>query len=230
MIKFRVQDRVGTIVIERAAAANAFTGEMVGQLRIALENARESADIVTLIGEGVDFSVGRDRVEPKTGSPFDAFGKISALNKVIAAYPGILIAVVRGRAFGLGVGLVMRSDLAIAAADARFALDEVKLGIPPMFIMEEIIEHLPSKRALDVVLTSREFGADEALDMGLVSRIVTGEQLEAAAGELVETLRGRDRSVILACKRYWRAAAKMPADARAAYALVEQTQFAQSRH
>jgi enoyl-CoA hydratase/carnithine racemase len=230
MIKYEVQDRVGKIVIERASTANAFTAEMIRQLCRTLQSAVEGTDIVTLTGEGADFTVGRDRQESKAGSPFDAFSNISALNKAIGAYPGILIAVVRGRAFGLGVGLVMRSDLAIASDDARFALDEVKLGIPPMFIMEEIGDHLSSKRALDIVLTSREFGADEALHMGLLSRFVPAQQLDAAAGELVETLRGRDRSVILACKRYLRAVAKMPADARAAYALVEQTQFALNKY
>jgi enoyl-CoA hydratase/carnithine racemase len=230
MISFNVEDRVGRIVIARAAAANAFTGDMVRQLHAALQSAAECTDIVTLTGEGTDFTVGRDRHEPKTGSPFDAFSGISALNKAIAGYPGILIAVVRGRAHGLGVGLVMRSDLAIAASDAQFALDEVKLGIPPMFIMEEIVDHLPSKRALDVILTSREFGADEALQIGLLSRVVPADELEAAAAKLVETLRGRDRSVILVCKRYLRTVAKMPSEARAAYALVEQTQFALSKH
>jgi enoyl-CoA hydratase/carnithine racemase len=141
-----------------------------------------------------------------------------------------LIAAVRGRAHGLGVGLVMRSDLALAASDAQFALDEVKLGIPPMFILEEIVDHLPSKRALDLILTSREFGAEEALQMGLLSRVVPADELEAATAALVETLRGRDRSVILVCKRYLRTVKKMPSEARAAYALVEQTQFALSKH
>ncbi len=230
MISFNVEDRVGRIVIARAAAANAFTGDMVRQLSAALQSAAESTEIVTLTGEGTDFTVGRDRHEPKTGSPFDAFRIISALNKAIAAYPGILIAVVRGRAHGLGVGLVMRSDLAIAASDTQFALDEVKLGIPPMFIMEEIVDHLPSKCALDLILTSREFGADEALQMGLLSQVVPADRLESATAELVETLRRRDRSVILVCKRYLRTVAKMPAEARAAYALVEQTQFALSKH
>jgi len=230
MISFKVEDRVGHIVIARATAANAFTGDMVRQLHAALRSAADSTDIVTLTGEGADFTVGRDRHEPKAGSPFDAFSHISALNKAIAAYPGILIAVVRGRAFGLGVGLVMRSDLAIAAGDAQFSLDEVKLGIPPMFIMEEIVDHLPSKHALDVILTSREFGADEALRIGLLSRVVPGEQLEAASATLVETLLGRDRSVIRTCKRYLRTVAEMPAEARAAYALIEQTQFALGKH
>jgi enoyl-CoA hydratase len=230
MIKFTVQDRVGRIVIDRTSAGNAVTGDMVRQLREALENAAEGTDFVTLTGEGSDFTIGRDRHEPKSRSPFDAFANISALNKAIAAYPGVSIAVVRGRAFGLGVGLVMRSDLAIAASDARFALDEVAAGIPPMFIMEAMVDRLPAKRALDLVLTSREFGAAEGQQMGLLSRVVPATQLDAEVAVLIETLRTRDRGVVLACKRYWRSVATMPADARAVHALVEQTQFALSKH
>src|SRR5262249_47252249 len=152
-----VEDRVGTIVIERASAGNVVTEEMVRQLGEIIRRAAEEADIVVLSGAGRNFTIGRDRHEPQSGSPFDAFRNISVLNKAIAEFPGVLITGVRGRAFGLGVGLVMRSDIAIAAADARFALDEVKIGIPPMFIMEQILEHLPAKRAIDFILTSREF-------------------------------------------------------------------------
>jgi enoyl-CoA hydratase/carnithine racemase len=226
MIKFNVEDRVGTIVIERASAGNAFTEEMVRQLGEIIRRAAEEADIVTLSGAGADFTIGRDRGEPKSGSPFDAFRNISALNKTIAEFPGVLITGVRGRAFGLGIGLILRSDIAIAAADARFALDEVKIGIPPMFIMEQILEYLPAKRALDFILTGREFGADEALQIGLVSRVVGPDDLDGTMGEFVATLRSRDRRVVLACKRYLRAVGKMPPEARSAYALVEQTQFA----
>jgi len=230
MLKFEVKDRVGSIVIERASAGNAFTADTIRQLGAIMRQAAEQADIVTLTGAGADFTVGRDRQEPKGGAPFDAFRDISALNRSIAEFPGILIAGARGRAFGLGVGLIMRSDLAIAAEDAGFALDEVKLGIPPMFIMEEILAHLPAKRALDAILSSREFGADEALQIGLLSRVVAASDLERTMGEFVATLRARDRRVVLACKRYLRAVGKMPREGRSAYALVEQTQFAMSQH
>src|SRR5262249_41686055 len=116
--------------------------------------------------------------------------------------------------------------IAIATADARFALDEVKIGIPPMFIMEKILEHVPAKRAIDFILTGREFGADEALQIGLVSRVVRPDDFDGTIGEFVTTLRSRDRRVVLVCKRYLRAVCKMPPEARSAYALVEQTQFA----
>src|SRR5205085_2519816 len=89
-----------------------------------------------------------------------------------------------------------------------------------------ILEHLPGKRALDFILTSREFGADEALQIGLISRIVAPDHFDATLAEFVATLRSRDRRVVLACKRYLRAVGKMPAEARSAYALVQQTQFA----
>src|SRR5262245_11479910 len=224
MLNFNVEDRVGPIVIERVSAGNAFTEAMVRQLGEIIRRAAEEADIVTLSGAGADFTIGRDRGEPKSGSPFDAFRNISALNKAIAEFPGVLITGVRGRAFGLGVGLIS-SDIAIAAADARFALDEVKIGIPPMFIMEQILEHLPAKRAIDFILTGREFGADEALQIGLVSRVVGPDDLDGTTGEFVATLRSRDRRVVLACKHYLRAVGKMPPEARSAYALVEQTQF-----
>src|ERR1700747_118837 len=104
MLKFNVEDRVGTIVIERASAGNAFTGEMVRQLGEIIRRAVEEAGIVTLAGAGADFTIGRDRHKPKN-SPFDAFHNISALNKAIAEFP-VLITGVRGRAFGLGVGLI----------------------------------------------------------------------------------------------------------------------------
>ena len=226
MIQYKVEDRIAKIVIARPSSGNAFTGEMARQLGEVVSRAAGEADIATLSGEGADFTIGRDRHEPKSGSPFDAFRAISAVNKAMAAFPGILIARVQGRAFGLGVGLTMRSDIAIAATDVRFGLDEVAHGIPPMFIMEEMVSHIPPKRALDIVPSGREFGADEALQMGLLSRVVPPENLDAAVGEFVSALRGRDRHVVMACKRYLRTVAKMPIDARSAFALVEQTEFA----
>jgi enoyl-CoA hydratase/carnithine racemase len=120
----------------------------------------------------------------------------------------------------------MRSDLAIASEDALFALDEVKLGIPPMFVMAAIVDHMPPKRGLDVILTSREFTAKEALDIGLLSRVVPASELDASVEKLLGELRARDREVLRACKRYLHAVGQMPVEVRPAHALIEQTRFA----
>ena len=186
--------------------------------------------VIILTGEGADFTIGRDRKEPKSGAPFDAFRYINAVNQAMAAFPGIIVASVRGRAHGLGVGLAMRSDIAIAADDARFALDEVSHGIPPMFIMEAIVDHLAPKHALDIILSGREFGAEEALKIGLLSRVVPAASLDATVGTFAKELAGRDRAVVRACKGYLRKIVSVPRDARSAFALVEQTEFAMNKH
>jgi enoyl-CoA hydratase/carnithine racemase len=229
MLQFKADGRVGELVINRPDAGNAFTGEMARQLGEIMREAAQKADIVIIRGEGADFTIGRDRHEPKGASPFDAFRQISAANAAMAAFPGILISKVRGRAFGFGVGLVMRSDIAFASQGAQFRLDEVEHGIPPMFIMEAMADHLAPKHALEIVLSGRQLSADDALRIGLVSRAVPAAALDEAVGDFVGLLRGRDRRVVLACKRYLRASAKLPADARPAFALIEQTEFAMSK-
>jgi enoyl-CoA hydratase/carnithine racemase len=230
-VDLAIEGRIARLTLQRPGAGNAFTSQMMSDLLAAVTRAAAEADILVMAGAGEDFSVGRDREEPKRGAPFDAFRLITDLNAALAAFPGIAVSLVRGRAFGFGVGLVMRSDIALAADDARFALDEVKLGIAPMFIMAEILGHLAPKRALDIVLSSREFGAAEAQEMGLVSRVLPRERLQADAEALVRELASRDPAVLRASKRYLASVRELPPAARGAYALVEQTRFAErGRH
>jgi len=226
-IDFRIDNRVGAVVLQRPA----FTTEMLNEFLAALTRAANEADILVISSSGEDFSLGRDRQEPRSGAPFDAFKLIAEVNAGLSAFPGIAVSVVRGRAFGFAVGMIMRTDIAIAAEDARFALDEVKLGIPPMFIMAEILEQLSPKSALDIIMSSREFSAAEAREMGLLSRLVPAGELHAAADELVRQLCERNPAVLLASKRYLGSVRQLPPAARGAYALVEQTRFAErSKH
>jgi enoyl-CoA hydratase/carnithine racemase len=229
VIDFAVDNRVARLVLQRPSASNAFTGEMLRQLLAALNRAAAEADILAISAAGADFSLGRDRQDVKAGPPpFEAFKLITDVNAALSAFPGISVCSVQGRAFGFAVGMVMKSDIALAARDARFMLDEVKLGIAPMFILAEISEHLAPKAALDMVMSSRELGAAEAKELGLVSRVVA--DLSSSTNALVGDLRSRDPEVLKASKRYFRAVRQLPAEARSAYALVEQTRFAERKH
>lgn len=231
MIEYEHANGVGRLVLQRAQQSNAFTSEMLGRTADIVEGAADGCHVIVISGEGEDFSVGRDREEPKNpDGPFAAFSEISRVNAAFAAYPGIVITAIKGRAFGFGLGLAMRSDIAIAANDARFMLDEVSLGFPPMFLMEVILDHMPPKRALDLILTSRGFDAAEALEVGLISRIVSSDGLEEEVEALVATLGDRDPAVLKDCKRYLATIRQMPAGARPANALVEQTRFALDHH
>jgi len=228
VIDFAVDNRVARLVLQRPSASNAFTGEMLKQLLAALNRAAAEADILAISAAGADFSLGRDRQDVKAGPPpFEAFKLITDVNAALSAFPGICVCSVQGRAFGFAVGMVMKSDIALAAADARFMLDEVKLGIAPMFILAEISEHLAPKAALDMVLSSRELGVAEAKELGLVSRVVSDLRRESEA--LVQELRSRDPEVLKASKRYYASVRRLAPEARSAYALVEQTRFAERR-
>jgi enoyl-CoA hydratase/carnithine racemase len=227
LVSLDVRNRIGRLTLQRPEEGNAFTTGMMVQFLEALGQASAEVDVLLLAAEGRDFSLGRDRKEPPGHrSVFDAFHLVTDVNKALAAFPGILVSAVQGRTLGFGVGLVMRTDIALAAQGASFALDEVQLGIPPMFIMAEIVEHLTQKSASDVVLTSREFGAREARDIGLVSRVVADGELMPTAENVVEDLRSRDPEVLRVCKRYLRSVREVPRSERADYALAEQSGFA----
>jgi enoyl-CoA hydratase/carnithine racemase len=228
VIDFAVENRVARLVLQRPSASNAFTGDMLRQLLAALNRAAAEADILAISAAGADFSLGRDRQDVKAGPPpFEAFKLITDVNAALSAFPGISVCSVQGRAFGFGVGMVMKTDIALAAADARFMLDEVKLGIAPMFILAEIPEHLAPKAVLDIVLSSREFGATEARELGLVSRVVS--DLRGETEQLVKELGSRDAEVLKASKRYFSSVRKLAPEVRSAFALVEQTRFAERR-
>jgi enoyl-CoA hydratase/carnithine racemase len=196
-----------------------------------VEGLGESCNLLTIAGEGVDFSLGRDREEPKhPDGPRAAFSEIARVNAAFAAFPGIVMATVHGRAFGFGLGIAMRSDIVLATDDTLFKLDEVSLGFPPMFLMEVILDHLPPKRALDLILTSRSFNADEALDIGLVSRVVRPGEMDQTVDDYIATLGSRDPNVLRECKQYLAAVRNLPREDRPDFALDEQTRFALEIH
>jgi len=229
-VALSIENCIARLVLQRPGG-NALTGAMIAQLAALFARAAAEADVLVISSTEDDFSIGRDRQEPKgSGTPFDAFRTITETNAALGAFPGIVVSLVRGRAFGFSVGMVMRSDIAIAGDNACFALDEVKLGIAPMFIMSEILEHLAPKAALDIIMTSREFGAEEAQRMGVVSRVVPATKLEAAGHELVSELASRNPAVLRDSKRYLAAVRQLPLAARGAFALAEQTKYATRQH
>jgi enoyl-CoA hydratase len=229
MIEVSVAGRGGRVILRRPEEGNRFTAAMVVQLRDKLRELSSSVDVLTLTSDGPDFCRGRDRKEAKGGIPYDSFKLVTELNEAFSEFPGIIVSGVRGRAEGFGVGLVMRSDIAIASEGAKFMLDEVSHGIPPMFIMAAIIDHLQPKRIADLIFTGREVDAAEALEIGFVSRIVSDADVQGAVDNTAADLLSRNGDVLLLCKRYLKEVRTIPASGRLAYALVQQVRAAESK-
>jgi enoyl-CoA hydratase len=100
-----------------------------------------------------------------------------------------LIAMIRGYALGAGLLTALKADLRIAASDARFGIPAVRLGLGYGFESSKaIVDAVGRTNAAEILLTGRQFNAEEALSMGLVNHVVPVEALEPTVRELAATI------------------------------------------
>jgi methylglutaconyl-CoA hydratase len=112
-----------------------------------------------------------------------------------------VVACVRGRALAGGAGLASACDLVLAAEGAQFGYPEVRVGFVPAMVMTMLRRAMGEKRAFELVATGRTITAREALELGLVSRVVPDGELEGAARELARELGRMSPEALGATKR-----------------------------
>jgi len=187
-----------TVTISRPERRNPIGTAAAGKLVEVLEAALADPEVrvVVLTGEGEHFSSGGDLKEflTTTSEPPAAHwasgATWGALFRTLQTYPKPTICRVRGAAFAGGCGLVAACDFAIAEQGAKFAVPEAKIGLFPLFILPALIRAVGRRNALDLALTARTIDAEEALEMGLLSRLVPAEGLDDAVETLAEQLSG----------------------------------------
>ncbi|GEL21616.1 enoyl-CoA hydratase [Pseudonocardia sulfidoxydans NBRC 16205] len=197
-------DGVARVTFNRPDHANTITYATMQAFIAGLEQAHASgATVLVVSGAGADLTLGRDKGERVAGvTRADNLRLILHANELLASFPGISVAAVRGRAFGFGTGLALHSDIAIAADTAILGFDELAAGLPPLVVLTYLYRHVTPKAADDLVLTSRKVGAAEALRLGLVSRVVAEADLDATVERTVAELAGRDASALRLLKEF----------------------------
>jgi len=170
------------VTLNRPEARNALSREMVAELIAVAEFLQKEREVgcVVLSGAGGVFCAGGDikgfkasfdAPKPKRGKPDPIavnnrrFGKFLSL---FAALPQTVVAVVEGAAIAGGLGLMSVADVVLATADAKFALTETSLGIPPAQIAPFVAARIGVPKARFLALTGARFGAREAAVLGLV--------------------------------------------------------------
>ena len=150
--------------------------------------ADESVRFVVVTGAGGAFTAGGDIAAFLEASPEE----LSRLHWNVAAperCPKPVIARLQGYAFGVGLELALACDFRIAADDVELALPEVKLGmIPGSGGTQRLVRLIGLARAKDAIMRGRRIGAEEALALGLVTRVVPAAELDTAVDELVAEL------------------------------------------
>ncbi len=190
---------VATITLNRPERLNALDLELGCELRRVLAEAETNADIRSLVltGRGRAFCSGGDvrvmRDGLDAGQPAAFFeGPLGVFHEVILAMRRLakpIVTAVNGPAMGAGMNLALGADIVYASRDAVFSQAFVRLGLVPdcggTFFLPRLIG---MARAAEMVFTGDTIDAEQALKLGLVSRVVPQDQLLSSAWELARRL------------------------------------------
>ncbi len=230
-------DKVGEtarITLNRPEKGNAVDAELMAGLMESLARVagHPTLRVLVLEGRGEHFCAGREADAPKPGNASEfaeALSRIVRANRLLQSFPGISLAVVRGKAFGFGCGLAVQSDVTLAAEDARFAFPEINAGFPPTIVMSYLSRWIHRKKALELVMTGGEISAAEAERQGLVNRVVPPDRLADEEKRWMEMLAGRDLKGLQATKAFFRDTAEWSTEAAAQYGVTRLANFFASR-
>jgi methylglutaconyl-CoA hydratase len=180
---------VATITLDSPANANALSSTLVGQLRAALDEALTDPGVrvIVLTGAGRVFCSGADLKEALAG-PMAAAGLLAEVISALREGGKPVVCRVNGSVRAGGIGLVAACDLAIATVTATFAFSEVRIGAAPAVISVPCLRRMPSRAAAEYFLTGEVFGAARAAEIGLLTRAVAAEDLDAETDRYVGML------------------------------------------
>lgn len=196
MDELRIEQRgpARWLTLNRPDKRNALSRDLVRGLHGAVTTAAsfDSVRCIVLAGAGPVFCAGADLNEFRQADDpavLAADGELLARTlEAISASPKPVIARVHGAAIGGGVGLVSACDFAIADLDARFTLSEVRLGLTPATISPFVLRALGRRNTQAFMLASTPVDAQEARRIGLLTKVVEPQALDAAVDDLVEHL------------------------------------------
>ncbi|UYO42540.1 enoyl-CoA hydratase [Rhodopseudomonas palustris] len=207
LLRETVDGGVAVLTLNRPAARNSLSLEMIDDLHAALDliGRDDGVRVVVIAANGPAFCAGHDLKE-LTAHRNDAdrgrasFTRImtacSAMMQAIVKLPKPVIAAVQGVATAAGCQLVASCDLAIASEQATFATPGVDIGLFCSTPMVALSRNVPRKNAMHMLLTGEPVGADEARQIGLINRVVPHGTERATAVALAEQIAGKSAHTI----------------------------------
>ncbi|MBO1017083.1 enoyl-CoA hydratase/isomerase family protein [Achromobacter sp. SD115] len=186
-VQFHDADGVRTLILNRAAKANALNVEMLAVLRRAVESAQQDGIglIVLRSASPYLFCAGGD-IEEFVRSPalLEAQGQgLRELMAAMARCPVPILALARGKAAGAGVILLAMTDIVIAAADLTLACPEIAFNMYPVMVQAALETKISAARARQLCLSGQLLEAAPARELGLVTDVLPVEDFERFAAD-----------------------------------------------
>ncbi len=191
---YNVENNVACITINREKQRNAISVEAINLFFEYLDRAQKDHDVrVVMITSAGDkaFCAGADLGSPMGGddsSVKDSFASYAKLLKRITGFPKPTVARVNGSCVAGGTGFMLACDIVIASDCAKFGTPEVNVGLFPMMIGALIFRNVLRKKAMEMVLLGEKITAAQALEMGLITRMVPFEKLDDEVKGVLDTL------------------------------------------
>jgi enoyl-CoA hydratase/carnithine racemase len=206
-IELAREGRLLRLTLNRPEKRNALNLETCREITAAIMDASGDPAVgaILLSGAGKAFSAGMDLTE---APDVDAEELAEAHDRLFTIYEWVdkpVVAAVQGAAIAGGTGLAVNAHIVIAAEDAVFGLTEVRLGLWPVLIFPAIAAAVGERRAMELALSGRTFGAHEAASYGLVNEVVPLDGLVARSLEVATSLANSSGAAIGAGLAYVRA-------------------------
>ena len=187
-----VEGAIATLVLNRAEALNALSGELRRQLIGALADLDQNDDVrvAILTGAGRAFSAGLD-IKELAASGIDVSANVDAENVVAAIerFSKPLLVAVNGPAITGGFEIVLACDIVLASESATFVDSHVKVGLTPGWgLSQRLSRRVGLHRAKEISLTARKVSAREAESWGLVNHVLPALELMPRARELAREI------------------------------------------
>ena len=201
------RDGICTLTMNRPQQMNLLTSDMLSALQKEFDSIRNDKNVrvVVLAATGRGFSAGHDLKEIKALKELPKiealFGQCSRMMQTIPLLPQPVIAKVQGAAAAAGCQLVAQCDLAIAADTAKFVTSGVTWGFFCSTPGVAVGRNLQRKHAMEMLLTGEPISAQQAMEWGLINRVVAADQLDSEVQKLASTLAAKPPATVAAGKR-----------------------------
>ena len=210
-----VNDRhVGTIMLNRPEQLNTFNSQLAEELFQALQalDNHPEVRVLRLKGAGKAFCAGIDVNELAGKSTLEYRAWVEHMERPLVTISKMkkpVIAQVQGVAAANGAGLVAAADLAIAAENTRMGLTAINVGLNCVGPVIPVSKSVGRKKALELLFFGELVKAPQALEMGLINRIVPKEDLESEALAWAETLAEKSPVALQIAKQAFYASSDM---------------------
>ncbi|MFI7698599.1 enoyl-CoA hydratase-related protein [Nonomuraea sp. NPDC049480] len=213
LVQQELADGVATITLDSPPNRNALSVRLLADLkdRLTWALAEPGCRVIVLTATGTVFCSGADLKEQRAaGAPVT--GALPEIFTLLWESPKPVVCRLNGTARAGGLGLVACSDFAIAPLPASFAFTEVRLGVAPAMISVPVLRRVDPRAAAEYFLTGEVFDAARAAEIGLLTRAVPEDELDATVAHYTEMLIKGGPEALAITKRLVREVPGLPFD------------------